>query len=122
MLKAAAWLAVIFGASLAVLEVLRNWPNWQWWPFWVVDYICAALLIGGGLAVLRRGAETVRWLTAGWGFAFAMFWMSFFSHVGSAMETAPDAREQRITFVIGVMFALTLLGFIASLIAGRRNA
>ena len=42
----------------------------------MVDYIAASLLIFGGQRALKTG--TVRWLTGGWGFTAAMFWMSFF--------------------------------------------
>lgn len=121
-LKSAAWLAIAFGLSLAVLEVARNWGDWQWWPFWVIDYIVAFLLLGGGVAVVRRGADAARWLTGAWGFACAIFYASFFSHIGDAMERAPDAREQTITAFIAVMFGLTVLGFVGSLLGGRRKA
>lgn len=117
-LRISAWTALAFGLALAVLEAARNWGDWQWWPFWVVDYIAAFLLIGGGLAVIRRGAAAARWLTGGWGFACAMFWMSFFSHLGDAMQTPPDARERTITAFIAAMFAITVLGFLASLLGG----
>lgn len=118
MLKISAWLAIVFGSALAVLEVVRNWGDWQWWPFWVVDYIAAGLLVVGGVLALRRGVE--RGLSAGWGFACAMFWMSFFGHYGDMIETgaATSVREQRLTASIGVMFALTLVGLLLAL-AGR---
>lgn len=121
MLKLSAWLAVAFGLSLAVLEAVRNWGDWQWWPFWVVDYLAATLLVVGGVLTLRRGR--VDWLTAGWGFACAMFWMSFFGHYHDVMTTAAanDPREQRLTLIIGIMFGLTVLGFVAAL-AGTKNA
>jgi hypothetical protein len=116
LVKVSAWLAVVFGLSLAVLEAVRNWGDWQWWPFWVVDYVAATLLVvGGGLALRRR---TIHWMTAGWGFACAMFWMSFFDHVGEAMKAAGavDAREHQLTVIIGVMFSLTILGLVAALV------
>jgi hypothetical protein len=118
MLKISAWMAIVFGAALAVLEAVRNWGDWQWWPFWTVDYVAAGLLLVGGLLALRRGAE--RWLAAGWGFACAMFWMSFFGHYEGVMEAAGavTAREMRLTQIIGAMFALTVAGLILAL-AGR---
>ncbi len=118
MLKVSAWLAIVFGSALAVLEAVRNWGDWQWWPFWVVDYVAASLLVVGGVLAIRRGVE--RWLSAGWGFACAMFWMSFFGHYGDMLEAgaATSAREQRLTLIIGAMFVLTLVGLLLSL-AGR---
>ena len=116
MTKIAAWLAVGFGLSLAVLEALRNWGDWQWWPFWVVDYIAAALLVIGGVLALRRGFD--RWLAAGWGFACAMFWMSYFGHLGDLMQAGAsvDEREQRLTMIIGALFALTVAGLLLTLL------
>jgi hypothetical protein len=121
LVKLSAWMAVVFGASLAVLEAVRNWGDWQWWPFWVVDYVAAALLLVGGVLVLRRGPA--HWLAGGWGFACAMFWMSFFGHLDAALETAGaiSQREQQLTFIIGMMFGLTMLGFVTAL-AGTQNA
>jgi len=121
MVRVSAWLAVVFGLSLAVLEAVRNWGDWQWWPFWVVDYVAATLLVIGGVMALRRGPT--HWLAGGWGFACAMFWMSFFGHLEGAMKAAAavDAREHQLTIIIGVMFGLTVLGFLAAL-APTKNA
>jgi uncharacterized membrane protein required for colicin V production len=114
-----AWLAIIFGLALAVLEAVRNWGDWQWWPFWVVDYVAASLLVVGGMLSLRRGVD--HWLTAGWGFACAMFWMSFFGHYGDLMKAGvqASAREHGLTLIIGIMFGLTILGLVLGLV-GRR--
>lgn len=119
MIKISAWLAIAFGLSLAVLEALRNWGDWQWWPFWTVDYLAATLLIVGGVLALRRGVD--RWLTSGWGFTCAMFWMSYFGHLEGLMAGHADARERQLTMIIGGMFALTIVGLVLSL-AGRRRA
>lgn len=121
LLKGAAWLAIAFGLFLAVGEFVRNHPNWQWWPFWVVDYIAVVLLLIGGVSVVRTGVAASRWLTGAWGFTCAMFWMSFFGHVGDAMQAGAfdSPREQQLTLIIGVMFALTVVGFAASLAGGR---
>jgi len=118
--KLGAWLAVVFGLSLAVLEAVRNWGDWQWWPFWVVDYVAAALLVVGGAVALRGGP--IHGLAGGWGFACAMFWMSFFGHLDEAAKAGAvvDAREHQITTVIGVMFGLTVLGFVCALMGPRR--
>lgn len=120
MVKASAWLAIVFGLALAGLEVVRNWGDWEWWPFWVVDYVAATLLVIGGVLAVRRGPIHV--LAGGWGFACAMFWMSFFGHYEGLMKAAgaTDAREQRLTLVIGIMFGLTILGLVTAL-AGRRR-
>lgn len=121
MIKISAWLAVAFGLILGVLEAVRNWGDWQWWPFWVVDYVAATLLVVGGLLALRGPVE--RWLTAGWGFACAMFWMSFFGHYGDAMKAGAEVsvREQRLTLIIGLMFGITVVGLVLSLLGKPRR-
>ena len=121
MIKLSAILAIVFGIILAVGEVLRNWGDWQWWPFWLVDYVAAALLIFGGQRALNTG--TVRWLTGAWGWTAAMFWMSFFSHVEQLSRNANDHTgpmdERQLTIIIGVMFAVAIIGFLLALLGDR---
>jgi hypothetical protein len=128
----AAWLALAFAVFLAVAEVMRNSGVVQWWPFWVVDYIAVGLLLWGAAAVLwtpsvNRGGGI---LTAGWGFAAAMFWMSFFGHVDEVMRSgvavditnAQSAVDEPVlTLIIGVLFGITVLGLVTSLLAEVRK-
>jgi hypothetical protein len=112
--RAARWLAIGFALFLAVAEAVRNRNGWQWWPFWTVDYLAAALLLAGALGWRRPTPNPL--LTGGWGFAAAMFWMSFFGHVENVRggaEREPD--ELRLTVIIGVLFAITLIGFALSM-------
>ena len=128
----AAWLALAFGTFLAIAEALRNSGEVQWWPFWVVDYIAVGLLLWGAVAVLWRpeAKRGLPILTAGWGFACAMFWMSFFGHVdevlrsGVAVEVtnAQSALDEPwLTVIIGVLFAITVVGLATSLRAEARR-
>ncbi len=121
MIRISAYLAIAFGVFLFIAEIVRNWGDWQWWPFWVVDYIGAALLIFGGQRALNTG--TLRWLTGGWGFTAAMFWMSFFSHVENLRTQAIDhngpVQEAALTTIIGVMLGLALIGLLLALLGKR---
>ena len=120
-LGVSAWLAVAFGASLAVLEIVRNWGDWQWWPFWVVDYAAAALLLGGGITALRK--RGTGWLAAGWGFTCALFWGSFFGHYESVREgILTEPNEKQLTLIIGIMFAITIGGLATTLVGVRPTA
>lgn len=117
--RGSARLAIAFAVFLAVAEVVRNWGNWGFWPFWVVDYLAVALLAVGAVRTLRSGTASL-WLSGGWGFTCAMFWMSYFSHVAE-LRADPNAADHgpiehwRLTATIGFLFALTILGFALSL-------
>lgn len=127
----AAWLALAFGTFLSLAEVVRNGGTVQWWPFWVVDYIAVGLLLWGAAAVLwKPGARGLPVLTAGWGFTCAMFWMSLFGHIdeisrsGVAMnlESISSATDEpMLTIIIGILFAITVVGLVTSLAAELRE-
>lgn len=122
MIRISACLAIAFGIFLFIGEVARNWGDWQWWPFWLVDFIAASLLIYGGVSALK--AWSLRWLSGGWGFTAAMFWMSFFNHVDNLrtqrFEHNGPIDESRLTTIIGVMLVVALIGFVLALIGQRR--
>jgi hypothetical protein len=121
-LKISARLAIGFGVFLAIAEVVRNWGDWGYWPFWLVDYIAAALLIAGGWAVTRRRAGAAPLLAGAWGFTCAMFYMSFFSHVATlAQADRGPIDHTQLTIIIGALFALTILGFVLSLVGTLRT-
>jgi hypothetical protein len=106
-------LALGFAVFLAIAEVRRNWGDWGYWPFWLVDYIAVALLlVGWRKAVSRPTPRGVGLLCGAWGFTCAMFYASFFSHLQRFGE--PDRGPDdpiALTVVIGVLFALTIVGF-----------
>jgi hypothetical protein len=106
-------LALGFAIFLALAEIRRNWGDWGYAPFWIVDYIAVALLlVGWRKAVSRPTPRGVGLLCGAWGFTCAMFYASFFSHVQRFGE--PDHGPDdpiALTIVIGVLFALTIVGF-----------
>ena len=103
----------------------RNWGDWGYAPFWIVDYIAVALLLAGWRTSLS--APTPRgpgMLCGAWGFTCAMFYGSFFSHLEhpGAPDHGPDDPTM-LTITIGVLFALTIVGFVLALVgAGKRGA
>jgi len=51
-----------------------------------------------------------------------MFWMSFFGHLGDVRRGAQtEPGEGRLTVVLGVLFAVTVLGLVLSLAGGWRR-
>jgi hypothetical protein len=122
MLRAAAHLALAFGAFLALAELARNWGNWQWWPFWLVDFIAASLLVAGASRTLRERPGGGALLSGAWGFTTAMFYISFWSHIESSDEPAEGNLAQRpLTVIIGALWIVTLVGFGLTLAAARRR-
>ena len=114
-------MAIVFGAFLALAEIARNWGNWQWWPFWLVDFIAAALLLGGAALVLRKKSYGTTVLCGAWGFTTAMFYMSFWSHIEHINEAADGNLAQGpLTSIIGVMWVVTIIGFVLALLSDRK--
>ena len=111
MIRMSAFLAVVFGLFLIVVEIVRNWGDWPAWPFWLVDVIAAGVLIWGALRTLRRGSS--RLLSAAWGFTAGVFWMSFFSHTEAFAGGGPgvDGPAQSL----GVMLLVAIDGLLMSL-------
>ena len=116
-------IAIAFGVFLAIAEVARNWGDWQPWPWWVVDYIAVALLLYGGRAALPgRPQRNVAPLCGAWGFTCAMFYGSFFSHLEALNEKGTGPIESHtLTLIIGVLFAITILGLALAIAGSRRE-
>lgn len=118
--RAAAVLALVFGAFLTLAELARNWGNWQWWPFWLVDFLAAGLLVLGASLRLRGHVLGGQFLAGAWGFTSAMFYASFWSHVEQFHQPADGNLSQGpLTVVIGVMWVVTIVGFVLALLARR---
>jgi len=112
----AARLALPFALFLAIAEVVRNWGEWGFWPFWVVDYIAVALLLTGWRASRRGGARAPALVAGAWGFTCAMFYMSFFLHLTQiAMPDQGAIAQSTLTSISGLLFGVTVIGFVASL-------
>ena len=117
-----AWWSIGWAIFLAVGEVGRNWGDWQWWPYWVGDLIASALLIIGGWFALRPGRK---WglgpLVGAIGVCAAGGYDSFFGHLASIDQPVNGPIPQvPLTAIIGVLFALAVLSFVAALILAVR--
>jgi hypothetical protein len=116
-------MAAAFGTFLAIGETVRNWGNWQWWPFWLVDYIAATLLVCAAILTLRRAGRGPVFLAGSWGFTTAMFYMSFWSHIEQYHQPADgNIAQAPLTIIIGVLWAVTIAGFVLSLVSTRDTA
>jgi len=121
-LKISAYMAIVFGCVLAILEAIRNWGNWQWWPYWMIDYIMATLLILGGFLVLKKTRTSGQILASAWGVSFGAGYMSFWSHVENFNEVAHGNISQTpLTYLIGFGLISCVVGFILSLSEVSKN-
>jgi hypothetical protein len=123
MITLSARMAIAFGVFLAIAEVVRNWGDWEPWPWWVVDYIAVALLLYGGRAALpSRSPRNATPLCGGWGFACAMFYGSFFSHLETLHEKGTGPIESGpLTATIGALFAIAILGLALAIVGSHRD-
>ncbi len=118
--RVSAGLAILVGGLLAGFETLVNWGQWQWWPFWLVDYVAAAMLVGGGWLTLRQRSPGLRLLCAGWAFAIGMAWMSFAGNFEAGVDPARAGRVAGFYLaLIGLMITTSLAGLWLALIARR---
>jgi hypothetical protein len=115
-IKISAWLGLVLSVIGIFLKIARVLRQGEWWPFIAYDYLAAALLLIGAIAVLRGGVSG-RWLAAGWGFGVAMFYGSFFDHLDNFMNhVGRDLAFERImVFSTGAFLALNLLGLALAL-------
>jgi hypothetical protein len=120
MIRLSASLALLVGSLLAVFETWVNWGQWQWWPWFVVDYVAAALLIGGGWLAFKRHPSGARLLSAGWAFAIGMAWMSLAGNVEAGPDPARDGRVAGFYLIlIGLMIATSIAGLAMALVAKK---
>jgi hypothetical protein len=103
MMRTSALLALVASAAMAAVKALLAEP--LWWPFLVVEYVAAAALAFGAIAVLRGGQG--RTLTAGWAFTLGITWSTFFHHLAER-----PGLEQRtpVDFGLGLLLLTAILG------------
>jgi hypothetical protein len=122
-LKISAWLGLVLSAIGVFLKIARVLRQPEWWPFFLYDYIAAAMLVVGAVAVLR-GGRGGRWLAAGWGFGTAMAYGSFFGHLERWItKTGPDLSfERTMSYSAGILVAVNAIGLALTLWRSGRNS
>jgi len=100
---ALAWLTLFCTATHFVLE---TWYHMVWGqPFQalLVDYICVALMVSGGIASLKaRPGSAAGLLAAGWAFALGFGWRSLFGRLQlrEAGQASVQGEASWVVFVI----------------------
>lgn len=120
--KLSAVLVLVAATLLAGFETLVNWGQWQWWPWWLVDYVGAALLIGGGALTLNAHRSGLRLLCAGWAFNIGMAWMSMAGNIEAGTDPARAGRVAGFyVLLIGLHIATSLIGLLLAARAADRT-
>jgi len=119
MTRNSALLALPFAAVLVICEFVVFMASGQAWPFWIVGFIVAGVLSWGGVRTLSQGSS--RLLSAAWGVAVGVFWMSFFSHT-EALNTGRESPYSDgmlsgglLTLLLGAMLVAAIAGLLLSL-------
>lgn len=112
-------LAIFLGIITPLMETLRRWSTWQERPqAFFDDYILGALLLYGAWRVGQDGKKGQKFLSAAWGFALALVYVSFFGQMESnrhgIIDPAPISGEW-VLIIKGIGFILVIVGFITSL-------
>lgn len=103
MKRTSAVLALIAATAMAAIKALLAEP--LWWPFVAVEYMAAAALACGAIAVLRGGRGHL--LAAGWAFTFGITWSTFFHHLA---ERPGFDQRTAVDFGLGLLLLTAFLG------------
>lgn len=109
-------IAIVSALSLMIGEAYRSWGAGRPIAFWMDDMLAGALMIAAAL-LLRRETPARRALFTGvWGVAMGMLYGSFFGKVFDPAHANPGNFDLGLlTALIGVAFAASICGFVASL-------
>jgi hypothetical protein len=109
----------LLGIIPPILETVRRWQqlsNPSMWPFWLDDVFLGSFLLYGAWQTAIDPKNGRRWLSAAWGFACGMAYLSFFDQITSLDKPDPaPIPAVWVAVVKGIFFSLAILGLIGSL-------
>lgn len=109
-------IAVLLALSLMIGEGFRSCGQERPITAWIDDQLMGALLIAGAWLVGRPTPARCALFTGAWGVSVGALYMSFF---GKLLQPGGDYSSNIpggvLTLLIGVAFAVSVAGFIASL-------
>lgn len=110
-------IAVIQALSLIFGETFRSWGAGRHWLFVVDDYWISALLLLGAWAMKTDNIRNRALLAAGWGANAGMLYGSFFGKlIEPSSSNSGNFDIGLLTFLVGLAFATSVLGMIASIL------
>jgi len=107
-------LALVFGASLPIIETIRRWRqlgDFRMWPAWLDDVLLGAALLYGAWRVARNVDTGRPCLAAAWGLTCGIAYNSFFGQLPHLDQ--PDPSSLPSAWVVGIKGVGTLLAIVA---------
>lgn len=112
-------LAILIGIVAPILETIRRRSTWmEYPPAMLDDYLLGGFLLYGAWRVGRNATDGQRFLSAAWGVALGMVFLSFFGHLydlrAGKIDPAPVPSEW-VLAVKGIGFLLAIVGLAGAL-------
>ena len=112
-------LAVFIGVLAPLLDTVRRWKTWtEYPPALLDDYFLGALLLYGAWRVSKNAVDGQRFLSAAWGVALGMIFLSFFGQIERIMRGEADpapVSSESVAVIKGIGFLIVIIGFVTSL-------
>lgn len=121
-------LAILTLVGTSLHFTLETWYHFVWGQplqALIVDYICVALMVIGGVASLRmRPGSAAGLLAAGWAFALGFGWRSVFGRLAlsNSGEAAANDEASFVLPIIALSVALVCVVLIWALWLAYRQA
>jgi hypothetical protein len=109
----------LFGVIPFIADTIRRWHQLgdiKIWPFWLDDFLLGGFLLYSAWLTKKDAKNGRRFLSAAWGGACGMAYISFFGQITSLDKPDPaPIPSVWVAVVIGIFFLLAILGLISSL-------
>jgi hypothetical protein len=116
----------LLGIIPPIADTIRRWHQLgdiKIWPFWLDDFFLGGFLLYGAWLTQKDVKNGRRFLTAAWGFACGMAYISFFDQITSLDKPDPAPISSVWVAVIkGVFFLIAILGLTGSLWGSPRES
>src|SRR5436190_2903551 len=124
--KFSRWLALVFGALLPLLAIVRNWSldKQDLWAFFT-DVASGAFLLFAARKVGENERVGKRYLAAAWGLVCGLFYSSLANQitaimsVGSSEMVEPPMPPELLAAMTGIGLLIVLTGLVLSLGSDR---
>lgn len=115
--------AVVLALSLMIGELWRSWGAGRELAFILDDQIMGAMLIASAVLMRQDTFRRRAFFASAWGVNAGMLYGSFFGKVFNPEKATPGNWDLGVlTFLIGIAFAVSLIGLTLSIILPRNGA